>query len=163
MEVVIAPVSYADKPLLRNLVNLYFYDASEYTGRDVDEHGCFEYRYLDHYWTDVDHRWPNLIRVDGQIAGFVLVNDYPHLESRPARTIAEFFILRKYRRQGVGEMAARHVFDLFPGPWEVSEIPQNVGAQAFWRRVIDRYTGGRWEERTLAGRPVQTFDNSRPA
>ena len=53
-----------------------------------------------------------------QIAVLVLVNDDPHLESRPARTIAEFFILRKYRRQGVGDMAARHVFDLFPGPWE---------------------------------------------
>lgn len=161
MDVAIVPVAYGDKPLLRNLMNLYLYDFSEYTDRDVNEYGCFEYGYLDHYWTDVEHRQPFLIRVDGQVAGFALVHDYPDLEERPARTIAEFFVLRKHRRRGVGDIAARKVFDLFHGPWEVSEIAANTAAQAFWRRTIDRYTGGKWEERTVDGRVVQLFNNSK--
>lgn len=163
MEVAIARVPYADKTLLRNLMNLYIYDFSEYLGRAIGEHGFFEYPYLDHYWTEGDDRVPFLIRADGEIAGFVLVNDHTKIESRPARTIAEFFVLRKFRRQGVGEQAARLAFDLFPGPWEVSEIPQNLGAQVFWRRIIDRYTGGQWQEQIIEERVVQTFDNSRPA
>jgi predicted acetyltransferase len=75
--------------------------------------------------------------------------------------IEEFFVMRKYRHKGVGEYVAHHLFDRFPGVWEVSEMVQNVPAQAFWRKVIDRYTGGRFIEVTLDSElwrgPVQVF------
>ena len=62
----------------------------------------------------------------------------------------EFFILRRYRRQGIGERAARMLFDHFPGRWTVYTFPQNIAARAFWHGVIGRYTHGqlttgRWE------------------
>ena len=59
----------------------------------------------------------------------------------------------------------RWLFDRFPGRWEVRQKAENSRAIAFWRRVIDRYTGGRFEEEVLADErwhgPVQRFDNSR--
>jgi len=48
------------------------HDYSEYDGADVNEHGLFEYRYIDHYWTD-SGRHPFVVRVSGRLAGFVLV------------------------------------------------------------------------------------------
>ena len=65
-------MSFADKQVLRHLVEFYVYDYSDYMGWDVDEHGVFGYRYLDHYWTEPD-RHPFFIRVDGRLAGFALV------------------------------------------------------------------------------------------
>lgn len=62
-----------EKPILRQLLELYEYDFSEFEGTDVGPHGFYGYRYLDHDWTEPD-RHPYLIRVDDNLAGFVLVN-----------------------------------------------------------------------------------------
>jgi predicted acetyltransferase len=54
--------------------------------------------------------------------------------------------MRKYRGIGVGQRVAFHLFDLYPGEWEISEIPRNYPAQAFWRKTIGRYTNGQFRE-----------------
>jgi predicted acetyltransferase len=162
MQIEIQPASYDQKSILRNLLELYEYDESEFTARDVDEHGLFGYKYLDHYWTE-EGRHPFLIRVDGNLAGFALVNQHSLLDT-DARVIAEFFILRKYRRSGVGEEAACQVFNRLPRKWEVAQAEYNHAAQAFWKKVIDRYTGGRFTETVLDNDrwqgPVLSFDNT---
>jgi len=162
MEINIQEAAYDQKPILRNLLELYEYDESELTGRDTDEHGLFGYKYLDHYWTEED-RHPFLIYADGKLAGFVLVNRRGLLGSE-ARVIAEFFVLRAYRRRGVGEEAARQVFDRLPGKWEVAQMACNAGAQAFWKKVIARYTEGRFTETTLDNDrwqgPVLSFESA---
>ena len=107
------------------------------------------------------------MRSDGKLAGFVLVHDRSRLSgTNGIRDMAEFFILRKYRRRGVGEMAARAIFDRLPGSWEIRERPSNVDAVAFWRRVIERYTYGAfreetWNDGTWQG-PVQFFHAPHP-
>ena len=53
--------------------------------------------------------------------------------------------MKKYRRRGVGRTAARMVFDLFPGGWEVSQWRSNLPAQRFWKQVIDEYTAGEYD------------------
>jgi predicted acetyltransferase len=54
------------------------------------------------------------------------------------------------------------VFDRLPGKWQIEQIGPNTDAQGFWRRVIDRNTGGRYTERILPGKRfpcvVQEFD-----
>ena len=52
--------------------------------------------------------------------------------------MAEFFILRKYRGQGVGCVAARAIFSRYVGIWEVAVARKNRGALVFWRRAIQR-------------------------
>ena len=92
-----------------------------------------------------------------------LVRDAAHFAGEGTRDISEFFIVRRHRRRGVGTEVARLVFDRYPGKWEVTQLTRNVDAQAFWRRVIGAYTGGRYEERPRPdGRGVmQRFDNGR--
>ena len=150
MEIELQGAEINDKPVLRNLFELYQYDFSEYENSDVDEHGLYGYRYLDHYWTDPG-RYPFLIRVDGRLAGFVLVRELHEGHGSPTRSIAEFFVMRKYRRRGVGREVARRIFDQFPGRWRVAIEKNNPPAQSFWRRVIEEYTGGDFEEMRLEG------------
>ena len=75
--------------------------------------------------------------------------------------MAEFFIMRKYRRQGIGEYVARYIFDQFTGAWQVGQIYENKSAIAFWRRVINRYSQGDFQEHDLNSEiwhgPIQTF------
>lgn len=140
MDIDIQPASIGDKSVLRNLMELCQHDYSEYDGTDVDEHGLFGYKYLDNYWSE-SGRYPFLVRVSGKLAGFVLVRA---IDSRDnvTHSIAEFFVMRKYRRQGIGRRVAWRIFDLFPGQWSVCQEEVNLPAQSFWRRVIAEYTQG---------------------
>lgn len=131
--------SVSEKPVLRNLLQLCLHDYSEFNGEDVDEHGIFNYNYLDSYWTEPG-RHAFLARVDGKLAGFVLVRQLD--PEQAAYHIAEYFILRKYRRRGLGRQVAFWVFDHFPGQWMVSQETGNLSAQAFWRRIVADYTAG---------------------
>lgn len=144
VEVVRALVS--DKAVLRRLLQLYHYDFSEWNGDDVDEHGEFAHSYLDQYWTDPDSH-PFLFRRAGRWAGFALVR------TAGVNDMSEFFIMRKYRGAGAGREAARQLFAMFPGPWQVRQLPGNGAATAFWRTVVPS-----GYQETVAGEgPVQRF------
>jgi len=121
-------------------MELYSYDFSEFEPDDVDEHGLYGYKYLDHYWTE-SGRYPFFIKVDGQYAGFVLVTEFcVYAEKAGTKTISEFFVMRKYRRNNVGSFAAKQIFNLFQGNWEVRVLNSNINAIPFWRKVIESYT-----------------------
>jgi len=161
----LSPAAPEKRVVLENLFQLYAYDWSELGRLDVRDDGRFADYPLDDYWRD-DWRHPFLLRVDGKLAGFALVSERSRLTGTPGvRDMAEFFVMRKYRRQGVGLAAAHAAFDRFAGPWEIRQRDENVDATAFWRRVIARYTNGRFEERrwddaTWTG-PVQIFSSAR--
>ena len=146
MQIALLPTTIAEKPALANLMQLYYYDLSEFTGADVDERGCFDDSHIESYWRDSDcHAF--LIRADGRLAGFALIDRQSHLHDPfDGYTIAHFFVLRRYRRAGVGRTAATQLFDRFPGLWEVASPAPNVLGQVFWRAVIDRYTHGCYGE-----------------
>lgn len=152
-------VPSTEKQMLGNLIQLYLHDLSDYTADDVDEHGLYRYSYFDAYWEE-DGRFPFLIRVDGRIAGLALVRTLAS-GPKPTYQLAEFFILRKYRRQGVGRAAAVALFGRFPGSWEIQQEAANLGGQTFWRRIISNYTEGNYREvqhETAEHRgPVQFF------
>lgn len=160
MNIGITPAPIEDTPVVRNMVELYRYyrhDFSEFYGRDLSEHGLYDYGRLDHYWTD-DNRYPFLVRVSEQLAGFALVSTFQRDEHRETR-FSEFFNLCKYHRQGVGEAVAHDLFARFPGPWVLVEHEHNVAAQRFWRTGIGRYTGEAFAEHVDSdtGRVVQEF------
>ena len=164
MNVEVTVASEDDRQRLAALFELYVYDFSEMLGLDVEEDGRFHGPPLDAYWTDPRcHAF--LIRADGKLAGFALAQERSRLTGdETVRDVAEFFVLRRYRRQGVGELAARWLFDRFRGPWEVRQKAENVAATAFWRRAIERYTNGRfdevvWDDARWRG-PVQRFDSA---
>jgi predicted acetyltransferase len=157
----VSPASVEERPVLRHLMELYQYDFSEFDGADTSALGLYDYPYLDHYWVEPE-RSPFLVRVNGSLAGFVLVARYNYLTGmKDTWVMAEFFIMRKYRHQGIGEHTARFIFNQFPGAWQVGQIVENSAAIAFWRKVISRYTSGNYTEYTLDNDnwhgPVQAF------
>jgi predicted acetyltransferase len=123
--------SVEDKAVLHRLLELYLCEFSEFTGEDLNEHGLYGYRYLDHYWTE-PHRHAFFIRAEDRLAGFVLIGQPDGIVWQ----MAEFFVLRKYRHKGIGRTAAIHVFGRFPGPWEVRHMQSNKEAAKFWPAVI---------------------------
>ena len=55
--------------------------------------------------------------------------------------MAEFFVLRGYRRRGIGTQIAHEVWRRFPGLWEVRVMESNVPAHDFWAHAISILTG----------------------
>jgi predicted acetyltransferase len=157
----IIPAGVEHRDLLYGLMDLYLYDFSEYTNEDCDEKGSFHDGNLFRYWIEPD-RFPFLILVDGKYAGFVLVRDQ-HKPGDPQVThyIAEFFVMRKYRRMRVGQRAAWAVFDRFPGRWFIAQVEENLPAQSFWRKIIGDYTQGNYQETRVEEweGPVQIFES----
>ncbi|WP_020619417.1 GNAT family N-acetyltransferase [Paenibacillus daejeonensis] len=148
-DIQVIEVQEEQKPVLRQLIELYEYDFSEFNDRDVNAFGRYEYRYLDHYWTD-EGRYPFFVLVDGAYGGFLLVNSHCYLQkSGSSKSIAEFFIMRKYRKQGIGGAVAAIVFDKFKGDWEVLQHGDNVPSQIFWQKVIAAYTSGSYQLSTV--------------
>lgn len=155
-----------ERPILRRLMELYQYDFSEFDGSDIGPMGLYDYPYLDHYWVEQD-RYVYLVRVAGKLAGFLLISRYNYLTGcKDGWVMSEFFIMRKYRLQGVGEYVARWAFDHHPGPWQVAQIPENKAAATFWRKVISRYTDNHYQEYILDNDnwhgPIQSFTTFAP-
>jgi predicted acetyltransferase len=78
--------------------------------------------------------------------------------------IAEFFVIRRHRRSGVGRRAAFLLWHSLPGKWTVRVSEGNAGALAFWRGVVSEYTNGTATESTRPGEPnawqVFSFESS---
>ncbi len=159
MNITLTPATLEEKPILERLLQLYLYDFTEFDKDDVNEQGLFAYPALSRNWEDPD-RHPFLIRVDGKLAGFVLMREGIEGLIEPPRkvnTIAEFFVLKKYRQGGIGEFAARWIFDQFKGHWEIEELSSNLPAQTFWRKIVNRYTHGDFREVTFENKHYQAI------
>lgn len=119
-----------------NLFELYAHDFSEFYDVETGEDGRFGFDKLPLYWSD-PQRHPFLIRCQGKLAGFVLVKQGSELTGDDCVwDVAEFFVLRRYRRCGVGTEAARQIWRRYPGRWEVRVMEGNKAAHGFWARAI---------------------------
>src|SRR5262249_46190937 len=105
------PATAGDRARLEALMQLYAYDFSEILGMDVDNQGRFDPLPLDDYFRHPrSHAF--FIRVGRRLAGFALVRQRSRLSGdENVSDLEEFFVMRKYRRRGVGERAARWLFD----------------------------------------------------
>ncbi|WP_282033902.1 GNAT family N-acetyltransferase [Metabacillus indicus] len=142
------------KPVFENLMQFYLYDFSEFNNAAVNVKGLFDpYAYLDKYWVE-EGRFPYLIVHNGEFAGFALVRfDL----SENVYSIAEFFILKKFRRNSLGTTAAHDLFRLHPGKWEVTQIERNVPARRFWEKTISMFADGEYTNISSDGLQIQTF------
>lgn len=143
------PATPEHRALLCNLFELYSHDFSEMNGADVEANGRYTPDgFLAGWWEMPGGFEPFLLRVDGHWAGFAFVSSGSYIA--PGRNthwlMDEFFILRKYRRNGLGAWFAGAIFKRKPGTWEIGQIPENTAATAFWRRVLDRLAPGQYEE-----------------
>lgn len=136
----------ADRLPVYRMLELYQHDLSDIWDQDLDAHGEYGYA-LDRFWYEADcHAFVAL--VEGRYAGLALVDGAVKV-GNSGWWMSQFFVLKKYRRRGVGQALATDVFDRLPGRWEVGQMPENRLAQAFWRRVIGQHTGQRFDERAI--------------
>ena len=129
-----------DRAALANMMQLYTHDFSEFwaggSRGELGGNGLFAVYPLDAWWHEPDHI-PLLVKVGGFLAGFALIDAMSHTGWPLDRNMAEFFIVRKHRRGGVGTRAARTLFERYPGVWEAAVVRRNVAALGFWRRAIE--------------------------
>jgi len=128
------------QPILANLLELYAHDFSEFHPVVLNTDGRFGYKGLEEYWSLPD-RYAFLFTVEGNLAGMALIKKGSEITRDPSVwDIHEFFVLRGFRKRGVGSAAAHEIWRRFEGSWEVRVMKSNVPALSFWRRAISTFT-----------------------
>jgi predicted acetyltransferase len=135
MRIELLPASPDQQPILANLLELYAHDFSEFYDVHIGDDGKFGYASLPLYWSEPE-RHPFLVQLDGKWAGFALVK-----RTENTWDMAEFFILRRYRRLGIGTQVAHLVFRRFPGCWKVRVMEANASGQRFWAEAVSTFAG----------------------
>jgi predicted acetyltransferase len=146
----IAQVREDEIPLLEQLYQLYLYDFSPYLELDVDERGRFDDGVVPADYLKDDDKEALFLRVGEKVAGFALLDrDCELLEEPEAVRVAEFSVLLRYRRQGLGRGFARALVRRHPGWWEASIVDKNEPAKAFWRQVVKEFTPSSYREQAV--------------
>jgi predicted acetyltransferase len=151
----VIPAMQDQEPILANLIELYAHDFSEFHHLELGEDGRFGYKQLPLYWSKPG-RFPFLVKADGKLAGFALVTKYPDVWD-----MAEFFIVRGYRRHGIGKMAAHEVWRRFPGSWQVRVMDSNRTGLNFWQRAITAFVGDEIQPVRSEAWCIFAFESSR--
>jgi predicted acetyltransferase len=153
-EVLLQTARQSDAEVLSNLIQLYAYDLSEVLALELASDGRFAYDKLPLYWSEPDIRFPLLIRHGGALAGLAFVTlGSPVSDDPGVHDVAEFFILRRHRRFGVGRRAAFLLWNRFPGSWTVRVSEGNTAGLAFWSKAIGEYTGDTADVSSRPGHP----------
>lgn len=135
----VTPVPLEQKNLVVNLMQFYLYDFTEFVAVERDPDGRFCYPYLNHYWQEPD-RHPFLITVDGEHAGFALVREVLNPETNEhAFDMAEFFVMKMFRRQNIGNEAVQTLCSTLQGTWLIRVMGNNHRAYHFWQSALQRY------------------------
>jgi len=134
-----------EQDILVNLLEKYEYEFSQYHGWDVEDSGLYGIEMEDEYWDENKKHTAYLIKVDGNLAGFVLVIDGSEEGETTDYAIDEFFIMYKYRRSGIGKKALFEVLDKHRGSWQLTYHPKNAASVNFWEKSIGEYTNGKFK------------------
>lgn len=145
-KIVVRKAQQEDRLPLYRMLEFYQHDLSDIWDQDLDLHGEYGYS-LDRFWHDADCH-PFVALVDGKYAGFALVDGSVKV-GECGHWMDQFFVMKKYRRLGVGKELAMQVFAALPGHWEVGQMANNLAAQIFWRAVIAHITRRDYEEHAL--------------
>lgn len=130
-KIAVVSATLEEREVVANLVQLYLYDMTSNDPFAIGADGRYEYDFLERFW-----RFPYLIRVGGELAGFALVIDEcPLTARRPCFFMAEFFVLKAYRRRQVGRVACEQIWRWHPGQWHVAYQPHNQDAARFWQGI----------------------------
>jgi predicted acetyltransferase len=153
----IRQVDRSQDQVLRNLLNLYLHDMAEWFLFDSNEDGTYTYE-TESLWqggVDVHFAYHDRIPI-----GFALVGSAAEfLPTHHAKDLEEFFVVRRYRRAGVGTVLATHIWNTYPGPWLVRVYQRNRPALPFWRTAISAFSHQQYEEdeRSISDRPWSYF------
>jgi predicted acetyltransferase len=127
--------------VLRNLFEFYLHDLAEWFKFDQLPDGRYT-QSTDPYWQNGHDVY--LLYAAEIPVGFALLG--PAETSVDTKDMHEFFVVRRHRREGIGQEFAEHTWRLHPGPWLVRVYSANEPAVPFWRKAISEFTGGDYLE-----------------
>ena len=157
MNIVLCKVKNAEKDILFRLLQYSLFEESENDLNEMNEKALFEYKYFDKYFTDIDRDAYFIKQKEtNRLLGFVMVNEYVQLCNN-GHSIAEFLVIPKYRRNGIGKKVAFQIFDKYLGNWEVSPSYNSEKAYSFWNKTIGEYTRNNLEYKN----GIFIFNNSK--
>lgn len=134
-----------NRPLFERLLQLYLHDVSEFSNAEPHDDGLYCYRDCDDFWSD-ENKFPFLFMLRGKPAGIILIKSEALNSGATQYEFCDLFVLKCYRRLGIGEEIARMVFGQYQGRWQIRVVEQNDVARSFWRQVMRRYTFRRYRE-----------------
>jgi predicted acetyltransferase len=143
--------------LLRNLFKHYVYDMAEWFEIDRKADGTYSY---DTAWIWENGYAAYLAKAGDLIAGFAIVGAAVQwLGDIGAHDVKEFFVVRRFRRNGLGQRMAILLWNERSGEWLVRVLESNTPALLFWRAAISSYSHGSYEEEEhlVNGRPWRFF------
>lgn len=132
----ISPTDLAGLACIENLMQFYNYELSQWYEIEFASNGLYPIRSKASYWAQAGVM-PWLIHVDGQLAGFAVV-DAEVIDSASQYNLGYFFIARRYRGRGVGKAAFEQLLARFAGAWEVYYLVKNQVAAGFWASILPR-------------------------
>jgi len=153
----IAKIGPESEVVLRNLFQYYLHDMAEWFEVDTQADGSYLYD-TSSIWTKGYDAY--LAKVGDFPAGFALVGPAAEwLDDAGARDVHEFFVIRRFRRNGFGQTLAMLLWNEHPGKWLVRVLEANAPAVLFWRTTIASHSDGAYEEegRTVNGRRWRFF------
>ncbi|MBE5799983.1 MAG: GNAT family N-acetyltransferase [Clostridiales bacterium] len=135
MEIVLERVMPDKRDTLFRLLQYSLFEESLTDLNDMNDDALFDYPWFDAYFTEPEREAYFIREKDTQrLLGFAMVR--AHEDGR--HSIAEFLVIPKYRRRGIGTQAARACFALHEGMWEVKPAYGSEAARLFWQQVINR-------------------------
>ena len=139
MDITLKKVEANDKAIFESLFQLFAYDFSELMGMYINDDGKYpELNDMEDYYSKPNY-CTYFVKVEGKLAGIAVIRF-----DEESNYFRHFFVMRKYRRSGVGQNSVHMIFNLYPGKWRVSPFDFNKPAILFWKNVFDVYTDGNY-------------------
>ncbi|MDP3560213.1 MAG: GNAT family N-acetyltransferase [Legionellaceae bacterium] len=136
-----------DYPIIQNMWLFYIYELGRYCGLNNGWECPVNLDFipddLTSYFTNPNQAF--LIKVKNELAGFMLLNK-KGTQLNVDWNMAEFFILAKFQGKGIGQSIVNELWKTHSGCWEISIIPENKPALAFWQYTISAITNGSYTE-----------------
>lgn len=145
MNIRLSQASKRDHKTVDRLFQLYLHDFDSYLKQGVQPDGRYALDFDLKAELNKPGFWTHLAFADDNLVGFTMIRDYTVFQ-QPGRYVLEFFVVRGWRRQGIGKQMAHRLFDLYSGYWEVVQIAPNKPAIAFWKKSIEAYVGSNYQE-----------------
>jgi predicted acetyltransferase len=148
----IAKIGPESRILLQNLLQYYVHDMAQWFAVDTQPDGSYFY--------DTSLLWEKydvyLVKAGDSIAGFAMVGLAADIAGSDMH---EFFVIRRFRRTGIGAGMAEKLFALHPGEWLIRVLDDNAPAVPFWRATVAGYSSGAGTEelRIVNGRSWRYF------
>lgn len=158
---VLLPATLQDHLVIQNMARFYVYEMAGECGLQSDgwalpTDGLYEAFDFKPY-LESSNRNAYLIKVNNELAGFVLINN-EGLLSETEWNMGEFFVIRRFQGRNIGHQIMAEVLTRHPGHWEVSVIPENNSALNFWRKTITKLTSNQFQETIM----IVDYDPEQP-